>query len=374
LTEPHENVPVDTGNDVTVPAPKRRKLSPQEDTLNLNPPTLDSWLPPTLAEEFRNHSPTTMFSEGQSTVPDNTLQLQQIAQQLSQYESPRPTENKSSIPWNELMNFESEVPAGSPPFEIIEEPPSAVESEAREQTPSISVPEQTEEHEESYTPPGTPVIPKSEPVVKRSKKLSKKSLRKSSRKRKTSLPESDDELSMVEAPTDRQEMKPIEVEVVQALNDNENVSPDFLPTSKVTVFVPRASSAVDNHITEDTAEELVPPSKEIEKPEPEKEGPTPKPRKRGRPKKVQRKTDTILAEELAPELSEDALPIYHETPHLDNEAAGPNNIEEEPAKHSPVPESLAESKENFPPMETKSTKVEKPLAKEPLVGTGKLRC
>jgi hypothetical protein len=354
LIEHPEQVKADDGNDIKAPAAKRRKLSPQEDTVFLKPPTPDAWLPPTLAEDFRNHSPVGMFSEGQSTVPDNTIQIQQIAQQLSQYESPRNgivnNDHKSSIPWTDLMNLESDAPTGSPPFERIDEPPRV----------ELVMEEHAKLLEESHTPPGTPIPPKSKSTIKHFSKIS----RKKAKKRKISLPDSEDELSMVEQPIQFQDTNVTDAadeRLQKSSDDHVDVSPDFLPKGKVMVFVPQAPSAGAIQTTEEIVKEQVDQVKELK---PQKQEPAPKSKKRGRPRKNLPKPENASVEEPA---------VIEETtvqPDEDNVAAGPLQKEagepQEPAFNSHI-----ETKENIPPVEKKSVNIEKPMARGSPIGNGK---
>ena len=75
-------------------------------------------LPPTLEQNFVQTLPLPTFSEGVSTIPDNTIEIRRIAEQatfvkpLDQnllFESTRlQSEAKSSLPWSEILKAQSQ--------------------------------------------------------------------------------------------------------------------------------------------------------------------------------------------------------------------------------------------------------------------------
>jgi len=97
------------------PSPKRRKLSNGSNSFDhMAMVQTDMWnLPSTLEQDFSRHEPIAMFSEGTSTIPDNTIDRLHVAEQTMRtdreelpfglVEPKIQLDAKSSLPWSEIL-------------------------------------------------------------------------------------------------------------------------------------------------------------------------------------------------------------------------------------------------------------------------------
>jgi hypothetical protein len=187
---------------------------------NLDP---GAWnLPPSIQADFNQHQPADMFSDAQSTIPDNTLNMRLIAEQARSeacVTSNLPPDevlqsSKSSLPWSEIIKAQREeglLPEEVDEIRTVGEPvalPEMMENEHEEIFPieePVELPENPKTLDDgTYTPPGTPVPPSktSQPITKRkvlSKKPSKTAKPKTKKRKKSNQKEehqSEDELAM----------------------------------------------------------------------------------------------------------------------------------------------------------------------------------
>jgi hypothetical protein len=190
---------------------------------------LGDWnLPPTMQADFNQHQPTGMFSDAQSTIPDNTLNARLIAEQAKSDVAPifcaPPNEalqsSKSSLPWSEIINAQREeglLPEEGNDSVMIDEPiapPETREDQCEEKLPveepgvQPDLPKPPESinplDNGTYSPPGTPVHPShnSQPSTKRKssgRKSSKATKAKTKKKKKANQKDgqhSEDELAI----------------------------------------------------------------------------------------------------------------------------------------------------------------------------------
>jgi hypothetical protein len=167
-------------------------------------------LSPTIKEDFIKHGPITMFSENVSTVPDDPMLIELVgAQPASISDHNPPTQAKSSIPWSEIMNLPKEEC-----IEIPNKSPQDIQSGEVKANQQNQMPDEKSQKDttdspeeimkaiggETYTPPGTPVIPQgTESRSSKRKSSNSKSKRKSKRIKKSRVEDptmSEDELAM----------------------------------------------------------------------------------------------------------------------------------------------------------------------------------
>jgi hypothetical protein len=186
-------------------------------------------LPPTLQQDFMRHQPINFFSEGISTIPDNTREMNQLAEQtaLAEYGNRTPNMNdarlssevKSSLPWSDILRAQSEMGSNTGMYEEVggtqgqllgqnnaEDGNRVYASNTQALVSDLRVGDQAEI---TYTPPGTPERQcelTSEPFARKASnpRVSKPAKRQSKKKKNPKIEDSvqsEDELAMANEET-----------------------------------------------------------------------------------------------------------------------------------------------------------------------------